>query len=200
MRDGSHPVDGWPCDNLTHQPPLALCVELHRRIKQQTRIKSRPMTSQNPEQLRVRQRLRVTAACRCLCIFIICCPNFQSTSERMRFFSLPPPPFEMIQSCLFFHILWLDEIWICHHGNHHIWFFVYMLSCAKHFYHPTFQPSGAYPGHAPPHHGHLDMHTLKCVVLRCCMRSVQTGALSLGSWRFQRIIFIDLSHRPQRAC
>lgn len=41
-------------------------------------------------------------------------------------------------------------------------FFVYMLSCAKHFYHPTFQPSGAFPGHAPPPswtfgHAHFEM-------------------------------------------
>lgn len=39
----------------------------------------------------------------------------------------------------FFIILWFDEIWICHHGNHHIWFFVYMLSCAKHSHHYNHQ-------------------------------------------------------------
>lgn len=38
--------------------------------------------------------------------------------------------------------------------------FVYMLSCAKHSHHPALQPSVASPGHAPLHHGHLDIYTL----------------------------------------
>lgn len=45
---------------------------------------------------------------------------------------------------------WLDEIWICHHGNHHIWFLFTCCHAPKHSHHPAFQPSVASPGHAPP--------------------------------------------------
>lgn len=32
--DGSHPVDGWPCDNLTHQPPPPLLCTITQADKQ----------------------------------------------------------------------------------------------------------------------------------------------------------------------
>lgn len=62
----SHPVDGWPCDNLTHQPPSPLCVQLHKRINKRTHINSRPVASQREQgesRAALRQCLCVTAAC-----------------------------------------------------------------------------------------------------------------------------------------
>lgn len=118
---GSHPVDGWPCDNLTHQPPSPLCVQLHKRINKRTHNNSRPVLWKgDPAQLRMRHSLYVIAVAMSepvLLFFLtmLCCPDFNNLQKRVFFLS------KLVQSC-FFIILWLDEIWICLHGNHHIWF------------------------------------------------------------------------------
>lgn len=79
---GSHPVDGWPCDNLTHQPPSPLCVQLHKRINKRSRINSRPVaskTEQGGSRTAQNAAVSVIAVCHCLYIYIMLCrPDFNN--------------------------------------------------------------------------------------------------------------------------
>lgn len=156
---GSHPVDGWPCDNLTHQPPSPLCVQLHKRINKRSRINSRPVaskTEQGGSRTAQNAAVSVIAVCHCLYIYIMLCrPDFNNLQLEGRvFFSLNCPIMFLHYSLVGWNMdmsPWQSPYLV----------FVYMLSCAKHSHHPALQPSIDYPGHAP-HHGHLDIqYTMK---------------------------------------
>lgn len=108
--DGAHPVDGWPCDNLTHQPPPPLLCTITQADKQAS------TTEPGPERVRRGGAAQAAAvspvcygsvsasACVPLCIHfnaIVCRPDIPNmftscrndnclTSPENHFF---PPPF-----------------------------------------------------------------------------------------------------------
>lgn len=127
VKAGSHPVDGWPCDNLTHQLPSPLCVQLHKRINKRTRINSRPVASQK-EQGGSRAAQNATVSL-CYCsmpvpvyfyfFIMLCCPDFNNLQLGGRYLFFSPSKLSNHVSSLLSG--WM-KIWICHHGDHHIWF------------------------------------------------------------------------------
>lgn len=124
--DGSHPVDGWPCDNLTHQPPPPLLCTITQADKQASTTEPgrREWGEGSSSGCGSVSSVLWQRVGQCLCIHTyILTPLLAGLIFQIYLHPAEITIVSVLLKIIFSSIiLRLDEIWICHHGNHHIWF------------------------------------------------------------------------------